>query len=56
MEILRQQEMVIAALIADGFPPPRARAVAAALLDRIAKRGMDDPALKTALSLLDKTD
>jgi len=22
----------------------------------IAKRGMDDPALKTALSLLDKTD
>ena len=54
VEIARQQERLIAALIEDGFPPDQAQVVAGALLKQIAERGADDPALKTATGLLGK--
>src|SRR5579862_739432 len=52
VEIAQLQGKLIAALIADGFPPTQAKATAIALLKGVAKRTQDDPALKKALSLL----
>lgn len=52
IDIVKQQEKIIAALIKDGFNPEDAAAVTTALLDRVAKRGKDDPAFKTALGLI----
>jgi hypothetical protein len=52
VEVLRQQQQVIAALIQDGFSPEQAQAVVAALLGNIARRSGDDPALKAAFALI----
>lgn len=54
VEILKQQEQIIAALIKDGFPPGDARVVTVALLKQIAKRNADDPVLKAAAGLIGK--
>jgi hypothetical protein len=53
-QLLERQEEVIAALIADGFPPREARATVVALLKGIAKRTDDDPVFKAATALLGK--
>jgi hypothetical protein len=54
--VAQQQQELIAALIVDGFPPKEAQAAAIALLNGIAKRTQDDPALKKAQALLGKKD
>ncbi len=56
IEILKQQERIIAALIKDGFPPKDAQTVTVALLKRIAQRSADDPLLKAAAGLIGKGD
>jgi hypothetical protein len=53
-QLLEHQEKVIAALVADGFPPKEARATVVALLKGIAKRTDDDPAFKAARAILKK--
>ena len=52
VDIALQQEKIVAALIQDGFKPKEAAVVTGALLNRIAKRGQDDPAFQTAVGLM----
>jgi hypothetical protein len=52
-DIALHQEKIADALIKDGFQPKEAIAVTGALLDRIAKRGKDDPAFQTAVGLIE---
>ena len=54
VDVALHQEKIVKALIKDGFKPKDAAAVTGAMLDRIAKRGKDDPAFKTAVSLIEK--
>ena len=51
-EILRQREPVIAALIHDGFEPDKASIVVNTLLENIAKRSANDPALQIANNII----
>jgi hypothetical protein len=51
-DIAMHQEKLVDALIKDGFKPKDAVAVTGALLNRIAKRGQDDPAFQTAIGLI----
>lgn len=51
--VLKEQQKIVTSLIEDGFKPKEAVAVTDALLDRIAKRGKDDPAMKAALKMFE---
>ena len=55
VEIARQQEGLIAALIKDGFPPDQAQSVATSLLQNVVNRTTEDPVLKIASGLLGKS-
>jgi hypothetical protein len=52
VDVALHQEKVVDALIKDGFKPKDAVAVTGAMLNRIAKRGQDDPAFQTALGMI----
>ena len=52
VDVAMHQEKLVDALIKDGFKPKEAVAVTGALLNRIAKRGQDDPAFQTAIGLI----
>ena len=45
-EVVRDQTRIVEELVREGIEPKAAQAVTVALLDRIAKRGADDPVLK----------
>jgi len=53
-EILKRQAEVVTGLTEAGFPPELAQATAVSLLNGIAKRTEDDPALKKALEFIGK--
>lgn len=53
-EIIKQQALVIEALIEAGFPPKDARTAVITLLKNVSSRAAADPVLKKALALLGK--
>jgi hypothetical protein len=51
-EVVREQTQIIGELIKEGVEPEAAQAVTVALLDQIAKRGVDDPMLNKAAGIV----